>query len=144
MAAQLKYDISEYIHGRCQIFAFALNAALKYPMTFIWDSGYFWDDDGDYFDEGKPLPPDPLVHAYCTRPNGTCVDASGTVTPFEAETEHGDCVEADHREISAADVKDLIKQKHIEGPEPGELNTLVQFINENLDVYRDGTRKMKL
>ena len=129
-------DIREYIHGRCQIFAFALNIALGYPMTFVWDSGDEPDNDMQSSQE-------PLVHAYCTRADGTLVDAGGTVSRQDAETGHGDCWEADHREIGAAAVKRLIRDKVLGGPRPGELSELVRYIRSNPDIYRDGARQVE-
>jgi hypothetical protein len=133
------YPIEEYIHGRCQIFALALGRTLNYRITIMWDA-QLEDQPQDWneFDEPTEYGAN-LVHAYCTRDDGTYVDASGTISRQAAETDHGDCWEPDHREIQVSELNNLMAEGIVEAPAANELEELSRFIKANLDVYRDGS-----
>lgn len=65
------------------------NETFGFPIEVVWDAAPQFDNPPD--DDIEPGPA--LVHAYCVRPNGTLVDAAGTLDPDEAIHGFGDCRE---------------------------------------------------
>lgn len=119
-------DITEYLGGRCHIFASALSAVTGWPMEFVWDVAPFDDDD----------PPEALIHAWCVRPDGKCFDAAGETSMQKLETsEYGDYGEAESRNTTQTELSVMMRDGVLDKSRDGEINSLKSIINANKAKY---------
>lgn len=125
------FDLSDYIYGRCHIFALALQEELGYEMEFLWDTDYWFD--------GEDFPSKVLIHAYCILPKGKefkgkYLDARGLVSKRMIELEYDwntRCYELTSKE----QLKEIINNLVLEAPEIGEIQAIRKFIRENRHIY---------
>ena len=125
------YCLADYTHGRCHLFAQALQEECGYEMEFLWDEEY-WFDDAD-----EPLVV--LVHAYCIVPNSNddkeeYVDARGSVSKLIIEREY-ECVSLLYDKSTLQQLKIEIEQGNFSEPEENEISSLRSFIKENKSLY---------
>lgn len=127
-----QYNLMDYTHGRCHIFAQALHEELGYEMEFLWDN--------DFWFEGDNIPSIVLTHAYCILPKGKAfkgkyVDARGGVSKrmIEREYEYNSLY---YEKFSLEQLKATIRNKCLDRPEKGEIKALRQFISNNLEKYQ--------
>lgn len=121
------YDMADYIHGRCHLFAQALHQEFGYEMECLWDDDFWFD--------GADGPSVVLVHAYCITPDGTRVDARGLVTKEIIEREY-DCNSHFYEKISFEQMKTAIKKRQFCAQDKNELKAITNFIQENRDNYQ--------
>ena len=122
-----KINIDRYLHGYCYTFAVALHKALGFPMQILWDFEY---------DSGPSM-----VHAYAVRPDGSFVDAAGTVEDWELKSEFSEftVTEYEFQTIKNEVTMRKIVEKHdLENYTSDEINRLVTFILKNTAVYKQG------
>jgi len=112
-------DLELYLHGRCHFFALALNKALGFPIECLWDNEA-WFEDGD--------PSPALVHAYCIRPDGTRVDAQGTLTREAALENYAELVEEPEFVVTTAEALEEHIRAVMLPAEPGEIEQLISYI----------------
>lgn len=81
-----------------------------------------------------------LEHAYCKRPNGTLVDASGTQTLERIMEDFSDygCDEDGALPVTEAELDKMMASGFLGKVHPGEIDKLVQYIKVNLGVYAEG------
>lgn len=126
------YNLMDYIHGRCHLFAQALHEELGYEMEFLWDDEYWF--------EGDNVPSIVLVHAYCILPKGKpfkgkYVDARGGVSKRMIEREY-ECNSEWYEKVTLEQLKAAIKNKTLCKPDKGEIKALRKFIRENISSYQ--------
>ena len=126
------YNLMDYIHGRCHLFAQALHEELGYEMEFFWDDGYWF--------EGNSFASTVLVHAYCVLPKGKpfkgkYVDARGGVSLRMIEREYEYNVKRTQR-VTIEHLKRDIKDEFLCKPDKGEIKALRKFIRENISSYQ--------
>lgn len=123
----LPYNLMNYIHGRCHIFAQALHEELGYELEFLWDND-FWFEDNDF-------PSTVLVHAYCIKNNHSYVDARGFVSKELIEYEF-ECNELSYEKFSYEDLQNAYKDNILEKPTEEELNLVKDYIRKNFIDYQ--------
>ena len=113
-------EIESYLHGYCNIFAQVLNAEFNYPIKILWD------DTEEY----GPA----LYHAFCVRPDGTYVDAAGTLTNNDAETEFGDSEDLYYEDASYSQMINLYSV--FGHPATESIEKAITLIRANVDFYK--------
>lgn len=124
---QTPYNIENYLHGRCHLFAQALHEELGYEVEFFLDDDY-WFEDSDF-------PSTVLVHAYCISPKNKCIDARGEVSRCVLEEEYEYNL-VRYQRVSLQELKNEIKSKRLCEPDKGEIETLREFIRGNISEYK--------
>lgn len=120
------YTLSDYLYGRCQIFAQALHEELGYEIQCLWDTDY-WFDDAD-------SPSTVLAHAYCVLPNGEFMDARGIISK-EAVLYDYDCNCPFFGIYSLAKLKEAYNNNILEEPTQKELHAIREFIRTEINTY---------
>jgi hypothetical protein len=118
-----------YLHGRCHIFALALHLALGYRIEALWNSEPL-SDDGDFGERA-------LVHAYCRRPDGQMVDASGVISKDQLYSDYGELPNSPEAEcLTPQAMRAYIRNRILERPQPCEVQNLVQYILAHRALYK--------
>jgi hypothetical protein len=119
-----KYAVSDYIHGRCHIFAQALKSVLGDKSTF----SYILDNHG--LGEDQPT----LSHAYIANRNDQRLfDVRGSIDEGDLSDYEGQCIDFDHCELdTTSDIELLLSWGK---PDTGEIQQIKSFINENIFIY---------
>lgn len=126
------YNLIDYTHGRCHIFAQALYEELGYEMEFLWDTDY-WFEDAD-------CPSIVLVHAYCILPNELngkekYVDARGVISKGVIEDEYEcNCHLYENYTISRLNI--AFQYNVLEKPTISEIRAIREFIRANKKNYQ--------
>lgn len=126
------YNLFDYIHGRCHLFALALHEELGYEIILLWDDDYWFD--------GDDAPSIVLVHAYCFLPKGKpfkgkYVDARGAVSLRMIEREYE--FNSEFSEVTTLRQLDsMIENGRLGSPDKGEIEALRNFIRNNLNSYQ--------
>jgi len=123
--------IAQYLNRKCHIFAHALHLELGYNIKLLFDLEAEFDneDKETFYDKA-------LVHAYCIKPDGTCIDISGKINCDTVELEYGDCNSPQYE--LCLDEEDLINSLNsinITKPSDIELNKVREFIRKNINKY---------
>ncbi|GAB6428254.1 hypothetical protein bcgnr5372_39110 [Bacillus luti] len=126
------YNLLDYTHGRCHLFAQALHEELGYELEFLWDDEYWF--------EGDNAPSIVLVHAYCILPKGKpfkgkYVDARGGVSKRMIEREY-EYNSKWYEKTTLEQLKETIKNKRLCKPDKGEIKAIRKFIRENINSYQ--------
>lgn len=126
------YNLYDYVHGRCHIFAQALLEELGYEMEFLWDD--------DYWFEGANHPTIVLVHAYCILPKGQpfkgkYVDARGGVSKRIIEHEF-ECNSHVYEKFSMDRLNVAYKNEVLEKPTETEIKAIRKYIRDNINIYQ--------
>jgi hypothetical protein len=126
-----EFYLSDYLHGRCHLFAQALHEELGYEIEFFWDEEA-WFNEGEYIGIA-------LVHAYCILPKGKpfrgkYVDVRGVVTKKMIEDEF-DWNVPKYEKISIEQLKTLITNNVLFEGEKNEVKELRRYIRENIQFY---------
>lgn len=126
------YDLMDYAHGRCHIFAQVLCEEFGYEMEFLWDDD-FWFEDAEY-------PSTVLVHAYCIRVKGVpfkgrYIDARGTLSKRMKENEY-ECNSPLHEKYSLEMLNNAYKNKVLEKPTKVELKAVRNYVRKNICNYQ--------
>lgn len=125
-------ELMDYYQGLCHVFAVALHLEHGYSMEFAWDAA----DGADISRFGV------LIHAFCVRPNGSYVDASGTITKNEAVYGHGDVGDPYIQPMTLAQVSKLSNGKALARYSPKDIATLRAFIRRHPEIYVTGETKI--
>lgn len=122
------YNLMNYIHGRCHIFAQVLSEEFGYKMEYLWDND-FWFEEDDF-------PSTVLVHAYCIidESKDLYMDARGLVTKELIEYEF-ECNSKVFEEYSNIQLNNAYEKNILEKPKEGELMSIRKYIKEHISDY---------
>ncbi len=118
-----------YLYGRCHLFALALSQTFDYEMEFFWDTEAWFDKKGENIGPA-------LVHAYCLLPDGTCVDARGTISSKEEMLDDYDWNTPSFVRTTPDMANEWIRKEVLDEQEAGEMHRLLTHIHENQLLYR--------
>lgn len=126
------FDLMDYAHGRCHIFAQVLSEELGYEMELLWDDDFWFDD--------ASCPTLVLVHAYCVRDKGVpfkgkYIDARGTLSRRMIENEY-ECNSPLHEKYSLEKLNEAYQNKILEKPTKKELKAVQNYIQQNISNYQ--------
>jgi len=124
--------IEQYLYGKCHIFAQALHLELGYNIKLLFDlEAEFVNEQNKETTYSKAL-----VHAYCIKPDGTCIDISGKINCDTIEFEYGDCNSPQYElHFEEEDFLNSLNSINILTPTIDELNKVRNFIRRYTEFY---------
>ena len=120
-----KMDLSNYLYGRCHLFALVAAKILNQPITIVWDLAAY--DDLDQLID-RPC----LVHAFIHMPDGAIFDADGMNTDPNRPEDNYPCNEASYATFSIEKFEQLIEKEQWGSFNPNEEQELEAKINQML------------
>lgn len=112
----------DYLHGRCHLFALAIQKVFGYDIEFAIDEC------------DLELETEVLIHAYCVK-EGKAVDVEG-IWDKEDVLADFDYNEPYERIVTVKEVSEMMEDGFIEFAEIGELESLVKYIKDNKKRYQ--------